>query len=72
MVKKLIKKVRDNSAVQPKFICVSDLLDIMGKKNIPSHAWLKPVYNIYPVDIPEIKIKKNLDFVLLDLPARML
>jgi len=72
VVKKLIKKVRDNSAVQPKFICVSDLLDIMGKKNIPSHAWLKPVYNIYPVDIPEIKIKKNLDFVLLDLPARML
>ncbi len=33
---------------------------------------VNPEYSIYPINIPQIEIKDNLDMLLLDLPARML
>jgi radical SAM superfamily enzyme YgiQ (UPF0313 family) len=49
-----------------------DLLkELMGDR-IPPDAWRKKYDHIYPIDIPTIEIRKDLDVLLLDLPARSL
>src|SRR5262249_45352269 len=49
-----------------------DLLkDLLGDR-IPPQYWRKKFEHIYPIDIPEIVIRKHLDVLLLDMPARSL
>ncbi len=39
---------------------------------IPSRAWRTQEHHIYPIEIPQIAVAKDLDMLLLDLPARFL
>jgi radical SAM superfamily enzyme YgiQ (UPF0313 family) len=39
---------------------------------VPAHAWSVPENCIYPIDLPDVKIRPNLDLLLLDCPARNL
>ena len=49
-----------------------DLLkDLLGER-IPPDAWRKKYDHIYPIEVPAIEIRKNLDVLLVDLPARSL
>lgn len=47
------------------------LKDLVGER-IPPSAWRKRFDHIYPIAIPEIEIRRNLDVLLLDMPARSL
>ena len=39
---------------------------------IPARGWSPLPQNIYPIDIPEIQFKKNLDLIIVDCPSRNL
>ncbi len=39
---------------------------------IPASAWVPLPRNIYPIDLPQISIRPNLDLVLMDCPSRNL
>ncbi len=60
-------------------ICHPDLsvedfseLNDLDLNEIPKEAWISLQNNIYPMDVPLIDIKKNLDFLVMDCPARNL
>lgn len=50
----------------------ADLLLEICPEIIPKRAWTPISHHIYPLDVPDIKFEKNLDFLLLDCPARNL
>jgi len=39
---------------------------------VPGRGWAPIAKNIYPIDIPEIRFKKDLDLILIDCPSRNL
>lgn len=39
---------------------------------IPARGWIPLQRNIYPIDIPEIRFKQGMDFILIDCPSRNL
>ena len=39
---------------------------------IPAHGWTPLQRNIYPIDIPDIRFRKELDFAIVDSPSRNL
>ncbi|WP_373002798.1 radical SAM protein [Sulfurimonas sp.] len=47
-----------------------DILSEIDFTAIAKTAWLPYIEHIYPFNIPEITLEKNLDFLLLDLPAK--
>ncbi|OGQ35661.1 MAG: hypothetical protein A3F16_00500 [Deltaproteobacteria bacterium RIFCSPHIGHO2_12_FULL_43_9] len=52
-------------------ITPENLVDINWKA-IPYNAWVPEVKSIYPIDVPDIEFQPNLDFILIDAPARNL
>jgi len=53
-------------------ISLNSLLKEMPLEHIPEKAYREHENTIYPIDIPEISFKQNLDFILLDVPPRFL
>ena len=49
-----------------------DLLLDLDADLVPDEAWLPLAKNIYPIEIPEIEIRPDLDMLLMDCPARNL
>ena len=49
----------------------SVLADIAPER-VPARAWTAVPKNIYPIDIPDIKLRQGLDLVLMDCPSRNL
>jgi radical SAM superfamily enzyme YgiQ (UPF0313 family) len=49
-----------------------DLLKELLGERIPPHAWRKKFEHIYPIDLPTLEVRKGLDVLLADLPARSL
>ncbi len=47
------------------------LKDILGE-TLPTSAWRRKFDHIYPIELPRIEVRKNLDLLLLDVPARSL
>ena len=47
------------------------LKDLVGER-LPPETWRKKYDHIYPIDVPTIEIRKDLDALLVDLPARSL
>ncbi|MDR4498206.1 MAG: B12-binding domain-containing radical SAM protein [Candidatus Scalindua sp.] len=47
-----------------------DILEKVGCHSIPRRAWKPSVKSIYPINIPEIEFHSDMDFILIDLPAR--
>lgn len=50
---------------------LNDLPDIAWDK-VPARSWVPDLFNIYPMDIPEITFEKGKDLILMDVPARNL
>ncbi|OGT67651.1 MAG: hypothetical protein A3H43_03855 [Gammaproteobacteria bacterium RIFCSPLOWO2_02_FULL_42_9] len=48
-----------------------DIIPDLNWKIVPEYAWIDRGYSIYPIDIPEIKFKSNLDVILMDCPSRI-
>jgi len=72
VIDKLSRKAKKAFGNDAKLISLYDLQSVMSPELIPSRAWINQEYNIYPIAIPPIEIQEDLDFVLLDLPARFL
>ncbi len=49
---------------------VASLLRSFGDDSLPEKAWGVLQNSIYPIEIPDIKVRNELDFALLDLPPR--
>jgi len=49
-----------------------ELVGKLPEEEQPQHSFRDTQYHIYPIDIPPIKFSPNLDFLLVDLPARFL
>jgi len=61
------------SALPPtSYIQTFDVLKALLGERIPSSAWRKKFDHIYPIELPKIEIRKGLDVLLLDMPARSL
>lgn len=71
-IEKLSRKAWRHFGETIKLIRVEDLGQLMRPDELPARAWRSPEYSIYPIEIPPIEFEDNLDFVLLDLPARFL
>lgn len=58
----------------PKTVNVLDpsVLTEIAPETIPQHAWVALPQNIYPIILPEIELRPNLDLVLIDCPSRNL
>lgn len=57
---------------QPSIIDWESLVDSLPPDQQPEHAYQDAEYHIYPLPIPRITFDDDLDFLLLDLPARFL
>lgn len=53
-------------------ILTPEILKEINWKVIPELAWVPEVKSIYPIDVPDIEFHPNLDFILIDAPARNL
>ncbi len=71
-IEKLTRNVRRYLGEDITLLGVADLRQLMPTDDIPARAWRSPEYSIYPIDIPAIEFEDDLDFILLDLPARFL
>ncbi len=49
-----------------------NLLAEIAPEVIPARGWSPLPKNIYPIDIPEIQFKKNVDLIIVDCPSRNL
>ena len=50
----------------------ADVLVEIARDAIPARGWTPTVKHIYPIDVPPIQFKRDLDVLLLDCPARNL
>ena len=51
----------------------ADIADLLPEANKPQHAFVKHTgFHVYPLRIPPIEFNPDLDFLLVDLPARFL
>lgn len=48
------------------------LLAEIAPKVVPARGWTPLPHNIYPIDIPEIRVQSDLDFAIIDAPSRNL
>lgn len=61
------------SQLSDKYIVIEpDVLQDIAFKNLPMRAWTPTEKHIYPIQIPAIKFAQDLDFILIDCPARNL
>jgi len=48
------------------------ILPELGRQCVPDSAWVPTPKNIYPINIPKVECRNDLDFLVIDAPARNL
>jgi len=71
---KIQEYIKEFAKNHQKELAVVDIVSVLGieESNKYLDCWIPLPYNIYPIDVPDLKIQKKLDVLLLDCPARNL
>lgn len=71
---KVQEYVKDFAKQHQQELAIVDIISVLGIAGANKYldCWIPLPYNIYPIDVPDIKVEKNLDVLLLDCPARNL